>query len=105
MTPPSDERPRSGRMRARLWLAAFGGVLATALAMAGIVAGVVTSGRALDPLLLEEALATSALLGLVVAAICAVWLVRGIGRTLREIEDGVAAGHLPESVEREAWGG
>ena len=92
-------------MRARLWLAAFGGVLATTLAMGGIVAAVVTSGRTLDLLLLEEALAASALLGFIVAAICGVWLVRGIGRTLRQIGDGVAAGHLPESVEREAWGG
>jgi hypothetical protein len=103
--PMTDERSRTRGMRARLWLAAFGGVLATTLAMGGIVAAVVTSGRTLDLLLLEEALAASALLGLIVAAICGVWLARGIGRTLRQIEDGVAAGHLPESVEREAWGG
>ena len=80
------------------------GALATALASACVIAAVAMAGAALDPLVVMEAIGGACLFGLAISVLAARWITRGIGQGLRDIEEGIARGHLPESTRGAEWG-
>ena len=80
------------------------GGLATALASACVISAVAMAGTALDPLVVMEAVGGSCLFGLAVSVIAGWWVTRGVAQGLRDIDDGIARGHLPESARGTGWG-
>ena len=101
--PPTEAKRRHG-LRARLWVACLLGALVTTLASACVISAVAMAGAALDPLILMEAIGGACLLGLVVAAFAGWWITRGVAQGLRDIDEGLARGHLPESPRGVVWG-
>ena len=102
--PKLHDRPPRQVLGSRLWIACLTGALATALASACVVAAVAMAGAALDPHVVMGAIGGACLFGLVISMFAARWITRGIGQGLRDIEEGIARGHLPESTRGAEWG-
>ena len=100
--PPAPQR-RHG-LRARLWLACLIGTIVTALASACVISAVQMAGAAIDPLLVMEAIGGACLLGLAVAVLAGWWVTRGIAQNLRDLEEGIARGHMTQSARDAGWG-
>lgn len=62
------------------------------------------AGTALDPIVVMQAIGGACLFGLAVSVIAGWWVTRGIAQGLRDIDEGIARGHLPESARGAGWG-
>jgi len=96
-TPAPTGRRRRGLV-ARVWIACLGGALAAAAGLGTVMSALWVSPQVTDPRALVVAVGGAAALGLVVAALLALWLSRGLSVGLRHLERGLDAGHLPESA-------
>jgi hypothetical protein len=108
---PSDPRPerfprhpRRRGLSARLWIGCLAGALTTLLASISVISAVAMAGTALDPWIVLQAIGGACLLGLAAAVLAASWLSRGVTQSLRELEDGIARGHLAPSSGAQPWG-
>lgn len=100
---PTNHHRRYG-LRFRLWLAVLAGPLAAILVSGSVVAAVVMAGTALDPMTVVQAIGAACLAGLAVAILTGAWLTHGIAVRLRDLEEGISRGHLPESRRDRGWG-
>ena len=109
MTPNPRPQPqvapaRRHGLRVRLWVACLLGAFVTAIASACVISAVAMAGAALDPIIVMEAIGGACLLGFAVSVFAGWWITRGIAQNLRDLEEGIARGHLPEATRAGEWG-
>lgn len=101
---PPQAPPRRHGLRARLWVACLLGAIVTTLASACVISAIAMAGTALDAFVVMEAIGGACLLGLAVAVFAGWWVTRGIAQNLRDLEEGIARGLMPEPAHGGEWG-